>query len=482
MSQTNNTKLRVAKNYVYNITYQILIVIVPLITTPYISRVLRPTGVGIYSYTYTIATAFSLVAGLGINTYGQRQVAYYQNDKEIRSIIFWELFLLRVIITTFCLLIYFILCYVYKEYTYYLLLNCFIIIAVILDISWFYQGLEQFGSVAIKNIMIKIFTLVFCFILVRDSNDVDIYISINSLSFLFSNLFLFFNLKKYIYPIKIRQLNIKRHIIHVLAFFLPLIATHLYSQLDKLLLGILTNDIDENGFYEQARKIVSLVVSIISALNSVMFSRISNLYKEGEKNKIIEWYKVTYKIILLLLCPMATGLYFVSDNFVGWFLGDGYTKVISLLKLSSILIPFMSIGNFVGLQFLCPMNLQSKMTIIYFFSAVINFILNIIFIPKYLAIGALCSSICAEFLSCILQVYLLKKSEYSFKMTDGIDKYILSSICMAIGLLILNTTSLSGIMLTIIQIILGTLIYVISLFILKEQNIYYLVRKLLHRL
>ncbi len=471
-------KNSVINNYLYNLSYQIFAVIVPLITTPYVSRVLLSKGVGIYSYTYTIAFAFSLFAALGINQYGQREIAYYQSDIKKRSNIFWELCIIRGCAVLIVLTAYLVSAFCYKGYRGYLLLQGFVVLAVLLDISWFFQGIENFKTVAIRNIAVKIITVICVFIFVKDKSDVGNYILLNSASVFVGNALFLFSLKGNVCKIRFSELCIKRHIKPSFEFFIPLIATQIYSQLDKIMLGAINNSMNDNGYYEQARKITNLLMTTITSLDSVLFSRVSYLYANNEKEKIAKAHKISFHIIMLMIWPMVIGLFVIAGNFVNWFFGPEYDKVVVLLRISCPLIIFMSIGNFVGMQYLSPTGQQNKMTLVYIIAACVNFVLNCLLIRRWASIGALVASVLAESVSCFLQVMLMKRSDYNFQMMKGVWKYILSSLIMGIAIWYMdNYISVRGWLLTLIEIIIGAFIYIIMLILMRDDMVVKVLKK-----
>lgn len=458
------------KNYLYNLSYQILMVISPLITAPYISRVLHADGVGVYSYTFTLATAFSLFAALGVNTYGQREIAYCQDDVIKRSKTFWEIFIGRLITTAIVGVTYLVFCFAYKEYTFYLLLQAFIVFANMIDISWLYQGLENFKVIAVRNIFIKIFTVVMIFWMVKEPTHVGRYILINSLSAFASYTFFFVGLKKEIVKIPVSELDWRKHIKGSLEFFIPLIATQLYSQLDKIMLGAITRDTFENGYYEQARKIVNILVMILTSVNSVMYPRISYLFANGEKSEIKKSYKISLRTVCLILMPMILGVCITADNFVVWFFGSEYVPVANLMKWSSLLLVFMAMGNFVGMQYLSPMGMQNKMTKAYLIAAAVNFCLNLLLIPCLYSVGALIASIAAEAVSCFMQLHYFEKSEYAIPLWKTMWKYVVAALVMGVILLGFNAIlPVVGVLQTIADIALGGVVYIVCLVLLKEE-------------
>ena len=461
---------RTVRNFVYNTAYKILVIIVPLLTAPYVSRVLHPNGVGIYSYTFTLATAFSLFAALGINTYGQREIAYCQQDKEKRSTIFWELVTYRFITTSVVLIGYLVFSCAYQEYRDFLLEQAFIVVAVAFDISWYFQGVENFKIVVVRNAIIKFGTLLCIFLLVKKESDLGLYILINSGSVLLSNAIYVFKLKNEVCLVPLRKLNLKKHSAGMFGFFIPLIAVEIYSQLDKIMLGSMTSGALENGYYEQARKITAMVVSIVTSLNTVLLSRVANLYINNQKDRIIDYYKKSVRFIYLLLFPMCVGMLVISKNFTAWFFGVDYGKVATLLDLSCPLLFFMCIGNFVGVQYLSPMGMQNKMTKAYLTAAAVNFFLNLLLIPRLYSVGALIASIIAEALSCFIQLYYFAKSEYAIPLWKPMWKYIVSALVMGVALLGFNAIlPVTGAIQTMVDIALGGIVYVVCLVLLREE-------------
>ena len=459
-------------NYIYNLAYQILMVIVPLISTPYISRVLLPEGVGIYSYTQTIATAFTLFAALGVNNYGQREIAYYQKNRKERSIIFWELFWGRFITTIVVCAVYIVFSFLYTDYSKYLMGHFFVVAGTVLDISWLYGGMEDFKTVALRNVFVRIITLALIFVLVKSSDDVLIYILINSLTTLTSYALFFLHINKYIDYVHFSDLNIRRHVNGTLGFFLPLISIQLYSQLDKIMLGVMVSSKLESGYYEQARKIVNIVILVLTSINSVMYPRIANLYKENNIETIKYYYRATFRIIVLLMLPIVTGLFIVSPVFTTVFFGNGYEGVSVLIRLSCLLLVFMTIGNFVGVQYLSPTGKQNEMTKIYMLSAIVNLSLNCVLIAKYLAVGAMIASIIAEGVSCIMQLALYRKSNYYINLFSNTSKYSISTVCMALIVSrIINIHITNDLLLLAITSICGCGSYFLILVILNDEMI-----------
>ena len=236
-------KKSITKNYLYNLSYQILVMIIPLITTPYVSRVLGATNIGIYSYTLSITTFFILFGSLGIALYGQREIAYEQDDKKKYSYTFWEIVVLRCITMTISTLIYyFVFAVGNNDYNLYYKILIVELIGNMIDISWFFQGLEEFKKTVLRNTLVKLISLVLILTLVKKPDDLPIYFVIYVLSTLLGNLSLWLYLPKYLTKVKIKDLKIFRHLKPTISLFIPQIAIQVYTLLVKTMIGTIISD------------------------------------------------------------------------------------------------------------------------------------------------------------------------------------------------------------------------------------------------
>lgn len=272
------SKKSVVKNYMYNMIYQILILILPLITTPYLSRVLGPEGVGIYGYTYSIVTYFVLFGSLGIALYGQREIAYVQDNPRKRKKVFLELILFRFITLIATVLIYCLIFVRGKKYHNYYLILLIELIASGFDISWFFQGIEEFKKTVLRNVLVRIVSVSLVFIIVKNSGDLWKFILIYSLADLFGNLLLWLYLPKYLKGGKVGKLNLTVHLIPLLMLFIPQVTNKVYNLLDTTMLGAIISNKNETGFYDQSQKVIRLLITIVTSLGVVMVPRVASVY------------------------------------------------------------------------------------------------------------------------------------------------------------------------------------------------------------
>ena len=461
----------VKKNYIYNLTYQILIMIVPLITTPYLSRVLGAEAIGIYSYTLSITTYFILFGSLGVAMYGQREIAYVQDDKMKRSKVFYEILLMRFITLGISMIIFYFTFAMKGQYSIYYRILTLELISNALDISWFFQGIEEFKKTVIRNTLVKIISVVCIFAFVKNVNDLYKYFIIYVLSTFMGNISLWMYVPKYIEKIKIRELEIFRHLKPTISLFIPQVAVQIYTVLDKTMIGSIVNDKSEVGFYEQAQKIVKLLVTVATSLGTVMVPRMANTFASGNKEKLKEYMNKSFNFVLMLACPLMFGMISIANKFVPVFYGDGYNKVIILINIIIPIVLAIGLSNVIGTQYLLPTKKQKGYTISVTAGAIVNFILNIIFIRLWKSVGASIATVIAEFVVTGVQFYIVRNEIKFIDVIKIMKNYIIASIIMFIISMILGKFITNNIMSILVQLVVSTIIYFTILSMLKDEMI-----------
>lgn len=390
---------KIAKNYLYNLIYQLFLIVIPVFVTPYVARVLGDVQSGYYSFSYSIVSYFILLASLGFGYYAQREIAKYQNNKTKQSISFWEIVIVKTLTTILALILYLITVRAGifgKQYTLLMLILSLDIIATAFDISFMFRGNENFKTIVIRNITIKISMIICIFIFVKSANDLWKYALIESAGLLLGNLVLWISLKDSITKIKLKELKPMRHLVPALILFLPSVAVSIYTSLDKTLIGVITHSGSENGNYEYAEKIVKMALTFVTSLGTVMIPRNSQMNATHGHKAIEHNILLSQHFVFLLGIPLAFGCAIIADNFIPWYLGPDYTKAAILMKILSPLIVIIGLSNVYGLQFLIPTNKDKKFTFAILCGACINFILNIILINLFQSYGAAIATIIAE--------------------------------------------------------------------------------------
>lgn len=467
-------KKSIVKNYTYNLIYQILVIILPLITTPYVSRILGAEGIGIYSYTISIVTYFTLFGSLGIAMYAQREIAYVQDDKEKRSKIFWEVIILRGIILTIAMICFYFSFANEGQYSTYYKILLLEIISNAVDISAFFQGMEEFKKIIKRNLIIKCISILSIFIFIKQSTDIWKYLLIYVLSNLIGNLSLWLYLPKYISKINIKNIEFKKHLKPTIQLFIPQIAVQLYTVLDKTMIGSIILDKAEVGYYEQSQKIVKIILTIVTSLGTVMLPRVANQYAKGKDDEIKSSIMTAFSFVYFLAIPMVFGMISIAKYLIPWFLGEGFEKAIYIIYVISPIILMIGLSNVIGTQFLLPTKRQKQYTISVVVGAITNVMLNALLIFKLGALGAAIGTVISETVVTMTQ-FIFIRNEFNVKRIIFISKNnIIAAILMFLIILMLDKLVIINFSITfkmLLEISIGISIYIVSLVVLKDKFI-----------
>ncbi len=461
----------IKKNYIYNLSYQVFTLLIPLIVTPYVSRVLHPDGIGFYSYAHSIATYFALAAALGLASYGMREVALVKGDIEKASKLFYELTVVRMVTTALSIALYvgFVMLLTDKSKWLYYFAVGLNIAAVFFDCNWFFQALENFRMLALRNFIVKLATVILIFTMVKTQDDLLLYFIIQSGGVLVANVLVLPVLRAHLVRVPFRSLKFSRHIKETLVYFIPTIATSIYTVLDKTMIGVITGSMYENGFYEQAHKMVHMLLTVVTSLTIVVGVRTSSLFADNNNEAIKNHIRKTFRCVCLIALPMTAGLMACSQNFVPWFFGDGFEKTAPLLIMFSPLIFIISISNVVGTVYLTPTGQRKRSNKAIIAGACLNFVLNLILIPLLNTYGAVIASICAEML--ISGMYLYFSKDYvSVRMIarDSL-KYLIMAALMGVASFFIGTLLPPTVTSSVIQVGAGVIIYFAGLLILRDK-------------
>lgn len=430
------------KNISYNVIYQILNIIMPLVTTPYIARVIGVNGVGIYSYTYAIVQYFVLFIMLGLNNYGNRTIAKSRDNRNDLSKNFWNIYAVQF----FCFIVISMVYWFYvfstnKEYQIFFIIQYLFILAAGIDINWLFYGLEKFRVTIIRNILVKFILMILIFIFVRNEDGLVLYTILMSIATLLSNSILWFYRKRLV---DFERIDIHEIIIHFkknIILFIPVLAVSFYNIMDKIMVGNMLN-VTEVGLYENAEKIINVPLNILTALGTVMLPRMTNLIANKMENKVIEYINKTMKVSLFLALPTIIGIYIIADKAVTIYLGQAFSGSIILVQFLSIIILFKIWANIIRTQYLIPKEKDISYIISVIIGAILNVIFNIIFIKKFGTIGAVYGTIIAELSVCIVQTLAVIKELPILLYLKYLFRYGISSIMMG-GILIIERLTMN---------------------------------------
>mgnify|MGYP004466687729 FL=1 len=420
------------KNFLYNVLYQILLVILPLITAPYISRTLGATAVGVYSYTYSVAYYFLLIAMLGIGNHGNRSVAAVRDDREKLNKTFSSIYSLQVMTFSIAILAYvFYLVLFVKDNRLIVLLQLIYVTSGLFDIGWLFFGLEQFKLTVARNTLIKISTVVLMFVFVHKPSDLWKYTLIMSAGTLFSQAYLWLYVKKYVSFEKCSVKEITSNIKPVLILFIPVLAYSIYKVMDKIMLGNMSS-YDQVGFYNNAEKIINIPMGIITALGTVMLPRMSNIVANGDKKRVDDYIRISAKLVTILSSAIAFGLMGVSSVLAPVFFGDEFIACGEIIRLLSVTVFFIAWANVIRTQYLIPNKRDSIYLTSTMVGAILNLIINWMLIPKYQANGAAFGTIVAEFSVMLVQMVAVKNELPMRKYIMSYSPILIIGLIMAV--------------------------------------------------
>lgn len=450
--------MKIVKNYLYNVGYNVLILLTPLLTVPYISRVLGPTGVGINATTNSVITYFLLAGTVGITIYGNREIAFIRENKSRMSQTFWEIEFLQITTITLAYVAFVIFLYFQNSLKIYFFYQSFYIIAGAFDISWFFMGLEDFKKTVLRNMLIKLISLIAIFTLVKSSRDTGIYILILSVSQLLGNMTLWPYLPKIVNAPKIRNPNIFQHLKPSLALFVPQVAITVYLAVNKTMLWQL-DSVTSSGYYDYSDKLIKLVLAIVTSTGTVMLPHIANLYAKKKIRQVKEYLYTSFDFVLSISIPMAFGIAALATALAPWFFGEKFTMVNKLLIIEAPVIVLIGLSNVIGQQFLLPTKQTKTYTISVVLGAVTNVVINIPLILKLGVAGAMTATLLSELVVTSFQLYKVRQKLKFKRLFRNFGIYFVAGICMFIPTYVLNITMRITTLSLIGQIVLGFSIY-----------------------
>lgn len=472
----------IKKNFVLSIINQIVNIAIPLILTPFTSRVFGPDGIGVYSYTTANVTYFTLFCMLGISGYGQRTIAITRDDREETSRVFWELQIIHTVLFVICSLLYLVLIFNSSEYSLYYIAQYTILVSNFFDITWLYQAFEKFDIIAIRNFIIKTVTMLAVFGFVHTKSDLVLYIFINGLAAILSNFSLWLGLKRLVDRVSLSCLNFKRHMKDIIIFFIPTIAASVYSILDKSVINWITHDEFQNGYYEQAYKILQICNILVQTLSTVSAPRMSNMFSKGNNGEFKERLNNSLKFMLLLAMPVAFGVCGIAETFVPVFFGEGYDTVAVILYIFMPMVVVLGFSVYLDGMYLVPSGkrLQSACAVIA--GSCSNLVLNIVLVILWGAVGAAVATLLTEVLVASIMIYLSRKMIDWKEISKSFMKYLLCAFVMFLLVKGISQIPCNMFLSLVLQMGAGAVFYFCLLFFNKDELFLYYISVLTHKL
>lgn len=460
----------IKRNFLYNTFYQVLTILIPLITTPYLTRTLGAAGIGEYSYAYSIAYYFVMLMQLGLNNYGNREIAKNRDDREKRSLAFFGIYRMQLICSLVAIVMYCIYIIGYTGNRAMTIAMVPYIISGALDINWFFFGMEEFKITVVRNTIIKILTTISIFAFVNDCNDVIVYAYIMTVGMLCTQFVMWPFLSGRVDYIRVSRHDVLKHLKPNLILFVPVVAVSLYKMMDKIMLGVMASKV-EVGYYDCSEKIIQIPMALITSLGTVMLPRMSNLFAKSNTDAVERIFKKSINLALFLSTSIGFGIMSIGKTFVPWFYGNGFVKCISLFNILLPSCVFLSFANVIRTQYLIPNEKDKEFIISVVSGAVVNLTINTLFIPYFGSIGAAIGTLIAEACVCIVQIAFVYKELPMRQYICDSFKYVLSG-CIMFALLYKNEFDQFPFIINILlQVMIGASVYLLSLLVLCRIEI-----------
>lgn len=461
----------IKKNFIYNSILTSANIVFPLITAPYLSYTLGADNIGKVNFATSLVNWFILISAFGIPRYGIREIARNRDNKEDLSNTFWNLILIQACLTIISIALYLLVIFNAPRFENQLNIHLIMTLMLVLNvfsIDWFYQGIEEYSYITIRNIAFKIISIILMFFMVKNSDDYIIFAGINIFGLCFNNVLNYLHTKKYIYK-KIYKLETLKYLKELRIYFLTTLIIALYTQLDQLFIGYGSEQ--HLAFYLRSKTILGIGMSITNSIVTVLVPRTAYLMKHNfEEYKKIVSQSINYIYIIGL--PCVVGIFLLSKEVMLFLGGEEFVPASYSLQIISILVVVNSIGTWQVNQILIPYRKEKIAFNIQCIAAVISVVLNIVLVPKLSFIGAAIAWFITELMLVFMEGIAIKKVCKDIKIeyiTLSFKKYFISVLIMAIPILITKSIVDNYMLVIFISVFISPIVYACSCILLKDD-------------
>lgn len=470
---------QLAKNLALSIGYNILTIIVPFITAPYLGRVLGAEKVGTYTFFQLVGNYFVMIGILGMRNYGNRMIARVREFRDKRSTVFWQIYLMQLFTGVLSTVIYLVYLVNWSSNKIVSLIIGLYVMTGFLNIDWFCEGMEEFSSLAKRSILVKFLNLFFIFIFVRDENDLIKYCLIMSIGYCASALLVWPSVRKNIDFVRPKIRDVIPHFRENIFLFIPAIASSIYQTMDKIMIGGISNEA-QLAYYEYADKIIQIPSLIFVAMGSVMLSRMSHVF-QNDLQSAEKTIGFSMELTFIISTVCGFGIFSIAGELVAVYYGNNFLLSIPIIMALCPTIVMYGWANVIRMQYVVPNNMDQVYIISTVLGAIVNLICNIIFIPHYQAIGATIGTIMAQLtVAVVFSVSVRKKLPLKQYIVKSIPLWGIGFVMMIVIKMIqrFHDASLCGL---IIDVFIGGVVYIFLLCIYGLMNSNSLVGKLVNK-
>lgn len=434
--QKKHVKIRSVRfNAIMNTILTLSSFIFPLITFPYVSRILQPEGTGAVSFANSIVSYFTMIASLGVPIYGIRACSKVRDDKEELSRTVQEILIINLVLTVFVYVAYIWAVLnvdkMHNESTLYAIMSLNILFNVI-GVEWLYKGLEQYSYITVRSIAFKILSIVLMFLMIHQKQDYVLYGAITVIAGTGSNIFNLINLRKYIYLHPVKYYNFKRHLKPILVFFAMSVATTIYTNLDNVMLGFMTNEI-QVGYYDAAVKIKHILVSFVTSLGPVLLPRATYYVENGHMEEFKRIIRKAFHFVWILGIPVMLYFMIMAKESIFLLSGESYAGSIIPMQIITPTVVLIGLSNVLGIQILLPLGKEHLVFISEVAGAVVDLIINAMLIPIWGAAGAAFGTLVAEMVVLLVQAWALRNGGFDLMKSVSLWKVLIAVSFSSVG-------------------------------------------------
>lgn len=471
----NNT----TKNYLFNLGYQLLIIVIPFVVLPYLVGVLGSDQIGVFSYTFSIVQYFQVFVYWGIGLYASKTIATFEGNVFRKAEYFWSTLLLKIVLGIIVAIIYLLYIIVFaRQYKTIFMIQILFLASASIDTSWYYIGTQEFRNIFIRNIFIKVSAVFFVFLVVKKHEHLWIYVLILGLSEFFGQVLLLLSLLIKIRPIVINTRDVCLLMQKSFPLFLSQAIMVFYLNIDRTILGVVSTK-NDLGIYEIGQKIIRISSVLVTSMGLVMLPKISQLHARGEGENKKNQIESAFKFAFILALPMAVGLFFVSENIVGLFFGSDLSQISLIIKILSLTIILLSVNNVVGMQILIPLGMDIIYLYMMLLGIIVNLIANLFLSRLYGSIGSSVAFIASECIMLLYGVVVVKRLRLSWSLLIDFIKCALSSILMGAVVWKIGALELGDFMTIVLKIVTGISIYVLGIYIFNIEFVIHYINRML---
>ncbi len=457
MEKITNVKV----NYIYSTIYHIILILYPLITTPYLARILGAQGIGAYTLVHTVASYFLQLSLLGMETYGNRQTAYLRDKQEAMEKAFSEMYVVQLFFCTVSLVLYGVCakCFWFGPET--LVLIHFIFIgSSFFDVSWFFYGIERIDFCIKVNLIIKLITIIAIFGFIKSIDDLEIYTVIMCAGQFVTSFILWKSCCSFVKLQRVEWKNVKKRILPVVILFLPVIASSVYKSMDKIMLGLMLESEEAVGLYNNSEQLLGVPQGLVVALGIVMLPRVSNMVSRGTHEQIKEELRECMRITNFLAIGVTFGVASIAEEFVPLFLGDGFVKCVEYVIWLAPSNLFICWGYTIRNQYLIPYKKDNVFVGSIVLGAIINFLANLILINEFRIMGVIIGTLLSEGLVAFVQTFSVrKKLDIACYVCDALPFFV-SAVIMGGVVRFIGNCFGGSIYTVLLEITFGGIVYV----------------------